>query len=119
MQAVNQSTTTGHELLAVLKWHVDMGLDEVIADEPQDRFNAPVPVPVPTKKAAPAPETKSAAEAPPAKSATTVSQPVVSRPISAAHNGASPEESVAAAQRLASSASTLDELRPAIEGFET
>ena len=105
MQTAEQSPNTPHDLLALLKWHVDMGLDEVVADTPQDRFKAPAPQKKAVTAVKPAPTT-----------GTQPSAPVV-RPMATTPSGATPDEAIANAQNSARSANTLDELRLTLENF--
>lgn len=81
----------------LLRWHVDMGADEAIGDKPVDRFKAETaPEPVRPKTA-----------------------PTVRRPVSVTVATAlpSPENSEIAARECAAAATSLDELKAAIEAF--
>ena len=82
------------DALAALRWQVEAGADEAIGDTPVDR-TAPRLAPV-----APPPETKPAA---PRRQAAPLG---------------STEEALASARTLAQGASTLEELRAALESFE-
>jgi uracil-DNA glycosylase family 4 len=85
---------------ALLEWHVAMGVDVAIMDEPQDRYalNA--------ARAAPAPRRG------PADAAATP------RPTPGAALIAGPGETAAAAREAAASAKTLKELRAILEAFD-
>jgi uracil-DNA glycosylase family 4 len=93
---------------ALLEWHVAMGVDVALADEPQDRF------------AESAARLEQAAASRPAPSAPPARQPQPpARPApSPAALLATPDESVAAAREAAASAASLDELRAILERFE-
>jgi uracil-DNA glycosylase len=79
---------SGDERSDLLRWYVEMGADEAIADEPHDRF-APAPAPPPRPVAAAVP------------------------PLPMESSG-----SVASAKTVAASATTLDALRQAVASFE-
>ncbi|WP_316013434.1 uracil-DNA glycosylase [Roseobacter sp. HKCCA0434] len=85
--------TDPEALLAALAWQVDLGADEAIGDAPVDRFAPPEPV-----------ETAEAVAAP------SVTKPA--KPDSGAPDAATQ------ATVLASAATTLADLRAAMEGFE-
>jgi DNA polymerase len=93
------------EKAAALRWLVEMGADEAIGADPVDRFAIAARPPIPAQ--APAPLTAPSRPAPtePAVPAATAPRP---RPNPAA------QTATAAAQ----SATTLDELRAALAGFE-
>lgn len=92
----------------VLRWHLDAGVDEAVAETPQNRLNPPAPsapAAPPTSEAA----TTSAAlsiSAPPAKSA----PPPTLQP--------GQEQAVKSAVELSAAANSLDELRAAVEAFD-
>lgn len=92
-------------LLAALAWQIELGVDECIAEAPQNRF----------EEVARAPALKTAAKTAKAPSPT---------PSPAAKKAPpSPDEDdlagvVPEARRVASAAETLDQLRAAMEGFE-
>jgi uracil-DNA glycosylase len=83
------------ERAQLLRWYVEMGADEAIGELPHDRF-APSPPPRPVVVPAPAPA-------------------AVTAPAPAAVAAA---ETIAGARALAAAASSLDELRAAVTGFE-
>ena len=87
---------------AVLKWYADIGVDETIAEEPED-WLAPQPEPVPpTGIPATAAETAAPAKPRPRSDAPPV--------------GA--EQAIADAVTLAKQATNVEELRAALEGFD-
>ena len=99
------------QLIAALRWQVEMGADEAIADAPVDRFAPPPPArPVAAPQAA-APSTAgpSAAPAPPR---TKPARPAAPSPV------VSPDSIGEAARRAAATAQDLDELRDILAAFE-
>ena len=91
------------ELVALLQWHVDQGVDETIGDEPVDRFAAPAPSPAPVGIA-------------PARAPTPIRAPAAAPP-----RAPVPIESpqlVEDARALAAGCNTLAELEAAIRAFE-
>lgn len=94
------------ETAALLRWYIDMGVDETVGETPLDRFRAasmPEPniesvsnasAPQPEAPAAPAPRKRSPARLEP------------------------PEEAVSAAQHIAQGCNTLDALRGALADFD-
>ena len=101
------------DLVALLRWYIDQGVDEAIDEEQVDRFALPSPAP-----SAPVPAPAPAARAP--------ARPVAPTPLRSpmpapASRGPVPIESpqlVENARALAESCSTLAELEAAIRGFE-
>src|SRR5579872_4402135 len=91
------------QLTALLDWYLAMGVDEAIADQPQDSF-AP-------KAAAAAAPPAARAFTPPAGPAA-FAAPAIARPIAAATT------EIAGARRLAEAATTLAELEAAVASFE-
>ncbi len=81
----------------ILRWHVDMGVDETIGDTPVDRF-ALVDKPAPV---APAPKPTE-----------------VRRPAAATALPQASDELVKSAREIAAQAQNLDDLRAALEEFE-
>ena len=79
-----------HELAALLRWYVDHGVDEAIADQPIDRFETATRAPVSSIRPAPA------AKSPPPAS-----------------------QAVASAKNLAAAATTFEELCTTIDSFES
>lgn len=84
---------------ALLRWYVDAGVDETIGDSPVDRLAKRAPAPPAT--AAPAPITRLAVSAPP--------------PAAFAPSGT---EALAGAVHLAQAATTVAELRVAVESYD-
>ncbi len=89
--------------LALLRWHVETGADEAIADEPQDQLARPSPPPA------------AAAASPPARSPAQVRAVAASPPAALAQ---SPGEAAQSARRAAAGAGTIAALEAAIAGFE-
>ena len=106
---------THDELVAALRWQVEAGADEAIAEAPIDRFATPTLEPV----AAPAPSAPASRHpvAPPASATPIQRAPerplFTSPPALAATSGDSPS-----AHALASAANSLDELRDALQRFD-
>ncbi|MEK9672723.1 MAG: uracil-DNA glycosylase [Rhodospirillaceae bacterium] len=101
---------------AVLQWHLDTGVDETIADEPQDRFAQFAAEQA--QKAAPAAGARAQAAPPPASSpssAPAARAPVVKPP---APKAPSDQAALADAVQLAHEAGDLDGLRAALEKFD-
>lgn len=111
------------DLLAALRWQVEAGADEAIADAPIDRFA--------TSKAA---RTEAATAAPPAppranpgvaeaprpvaSEAPRASAAILQAPTYSATPGAQSGEALQSASALAAGANNLDELRAALAGFD-
>jgi uracil-DNA glycosylase len=98
------------DLAALLRWYVDQGLDEAIAEAPVDRFAMPAPAPV-------------AAAAPAAKAPTRPAAPTPLRtssppPVARAPVPIESPQLVEDARALAESCRTLAELEAAVRGFE-
>lgn len=83
--------------LATLDWLIQAGADEAIGDTPRDRMAAPTPVPAPVARAAPPPK--------PA-------------PAPTAGGLMSNDGALASARALATAATTLDDLRAALDEFD-
>lgn len=98
--------------IAALRWHIEMGADEAIADTPQDRFEkAPSQGPEPVGTA---PDTPVRFEpAPPAPPVQTARTPTL---VAAAPPGVAAAEQ--SARALAAAASTLEELADALAAFD-
>jgi len=101
--------TSEQSVREILEWHVAAGVDETIGDAPVDRFADPTPAPALTPP--PPTQSKALAEA----VARPPSPPPAPPPTALPANG---EESVRTAVELARAASTVDELRTALEGFD-
>jgi len=108
--------------LAALRWQVEAGADEAIADEPIDRFAT-------SKAARPEPAAPQAipranpgvAEAPravPQPDAPRASAAILQAPTFSATPGAQSGEALQSASALAAGANSLDELRAALAAFD-
>jgi len=95
---------TGDERVALLRWYVEMGVDETVGAEPNDRFAAPLPEPAPL--AAPAARGEGNGVGAPAAPA-----PIRANPFPGGEGGMN-------ARAAAEAATTLDELRAAVMSFE-
>ena len=104
------------ELIAMLRWHVDMGVDLAVGDEPRNYFAESA------AKAAqkPAETPRGEPESPrPARIAPRLApEPVQLRAPPAGPLTLAPDEAVAQARALAEGAQTLEELTAALAGFE-
>lgn len=106
---------THDELLAALRWQVEAGADEAIADAPIDRFAPPAPEPV----VAPMPDVAAPPRPMAANPAAPAPRPILERP-----SYAPPPASIApagdgpSAHALASAANSLEELREALRRFD-
>jgi DNA polymerase len=102
------------ELVALLRWYIDQGVDEAIDEEQVDRFALPSPAPVPVPVSpAPAPVVKAQARP--------VAPTPLRPPMPAPARGPVPIESpqlVEDARALAESCGTLAELEAAVRGFD-
>ncbi|WP_413993692.1 uracil-DNA glycosylase [Labrys okinawensis] len=98
------------EVVALLRWYADMGVDTTTADEPVDRFAESA---VPARSS---PATARAAEAP-RPTGPAVAPPRLAAP-AAALLTATPDAVELAAREQARSARTLDELREILDRFE-
>ena len=101
---------TRAELLNLLRWHIDAGADEAIGDSPTDHFKA-ASAPVRTQQRAATTDGVQAAAAPPSSEAP---RRRASVPLSLE----SPAAAEGSADQLANAASTLAELRDAMQQFE-
>lgn len=104
------------DLHAALQWHIDAGCDECVADDPVDRFQvsamAPAPSPAPAQNApapSPAPATAPAGSRQPAN---------ISRGTKVDPREVDNNQQVRTAMDLAAHASSIDDLRDALMGFE-
>ena len=100
------------ELVALLRWYIDQGVDEAIDEEQVDRFALSSPAPVPVSPA-PAPVVKAQARP--------VAPTPLRPPMPAPARGPVPIESpqlVEDARALAESCGTLAELEAAVRGFD-
>ncbi|QEN91129.1 uracil-DNA glycosylase [Labrys sp. KNU-23] len=102
------------QIVALLQWYADMGVDVAIGDEPVDRFAesaqaAPSPIPSPVRSA-PEPE-------PSRRTASATAQPRMASPAPTMLT-TSPDAVELAAREQARSARTLEELRDLLERFD-
>lgn len=105
MTGQSSDANTEHaELLAALRWQIDAGADEAIADSPVDRFTTTVTRPA-TNTAA---DTESPAGAAPAAAPRTAAPPTL----------APQDEIKASARSLAEAAADLTALREALAAFD-
>ena len=103
------------EQSALLKWHIEAGVDECIDEVPFDCFSAPAPKVKPTEapsKASAPTQTAGKPAAPRATTPTAPTPPAKPQPVQGTGDG--PAE----AKKAAAAAKTLDELKAAIEAFE-
>lgn len=106
--------------LAALAWLIESGAEEAIGEAPVDRF---VVKPKPSFSAPPAAETTPRARASETAGASRPYPSAATRPATPAAAPALPlagadSDSIASAQSLAAAASTLADLKAALEGFE-
>jgi uracil-DNA glycosylase family 4 len=98
------------EAVALLRWYEEMGVDIAIDETPVDRLVAPAPKPAPEARAEARP-----ADQPP------IQRPPLQRPAPSSFAPAptvpASDATVRAAREIAKAASTLDELRLALDGF--
>lgn len=112
MTALSPSPTHD-ELLAALRWQVEAGADEAIADAPIDRFAVPEPV------AAPMPEVAAPQRAMAQPAAAPIPRPIIERPSYVPPPAPIvPTGDGPSAHALASAANSLEELREALRRFD-
>lgn len=99
------------ELLAALKWQIEAGADEAVAEEPLDRYRAKEPE-RPRPAAQNAPRAAAAPRAAPERRPPELWRPEPGEPAPDA------EEAMRGARELAQAAKTLEELNEAIRDFE-
>ena len=103
--------------LAILRWYLEMGIDEAIAESSVDRLNLPASGEAPTAASKTAPQT-----APRAASVTGTLAPPRRESAPAPQRPAAPRSGAAAAERsardLASAARSLEELEEALAAFD-
>ena len=97
------------QLRALMEWHTLVGVDETLAAEPVDRFGDAADTP-PALAAAPATPTAAPQPTPAASMSAPAPRPATPPPSS--------DEAVKTAVELAAAATTLDELRDALDGFD-
>ena len=111
---VNHDTSpTRAELLDLLRWHVDAGVDEAVGDVPTDHFKAE-PDPAPARREAAADRTHAPSGPAPAAPPPEPPKRGANVPLSLE----SPAAAEGSASLLANEASTLAELRDAMARFE-
>ena len=127
-QPTNAPQYTADQLISLVRWYMDMGVDLALEPTPQNRFEEEQPAP--KRVAAPAPEPQDDYgeqppspydEAPPPPIRRTLTRAEAPPPIRLGMETAAALTADAAAQSardIASSANTLDELREALAGFE-
>lgn len=105
---------------AVLQWHIDMGCDECVADEPINRFETSAQAAVAAElvvqdQAAKANAPSSNASGAPASPS---AAPAISRGIKTSAAEIDSQLQISTARQAAENAQTIDDLRAAIETFE-
>ena len=98
------------QIVALLQWYADMGVDIAIGDEPVDRFAESALPPASPARALPEPE-------PARRTPTATAQPRMASPAPSMLT-TSPDAVELAAREQARSARTLDELRDLLERFD-
>ncbi len=107
------------QALAALAWLVEAGADEAVDASPVDRLAARPAAPPPAAAPSPAAPARSAARASAAPpQAPPQATPRAAPPAPPPAPLSSTEEALATARELARAASTLDELKAALAGFE-
>lgn len=107
---------------AVLQWHIDMGCDECIADEPINRFETSAKAAA--AAAARAPKDMASPNAPMEKpserhpGSSSAAMPATTRGTKTSAAEIDSQLQISNAQHAAENAKTIDELRAAIEAFE-
>jgi uracil-DNA glycosylase family 4 len=113
--------------LAALRWQVEAGADEAIAETPVDRFAsskaakpdpATAPAAIATTLATALAAAPSPSVAPPAPAAPRASAAILQAPTYSATPGAQSGEALQSASALAAAANSLDELRAALTAFD-
>lgn len=113
--------------LAALRWQVEAGADEAIAETPVDRFAsseaakpdpATAPAAIATTLATALAAAPSPSVAPPAPAAPRASAAILQAPTYSATPGAQSGEALQSASALAAAANSLDELRAALIAFD-
>jgi DNA polymerase len=101
---VIETSVSREDLIALLQWHVDQGVDEAIGDEPVDRFAVPAPAPT-------------LAAVAPAQAPTLLRTPLAP-PLPRAPVPIESPQLVEDARALAAGCNTLAELEAAVRAFE-
>lgn len=103
---------------AALQWHIDMGCDECIADEPINRFETSAAAAAAIAARAPADTASQSApmERPSARS--NAAMPATTRGTKTSAAEINSQLQISNAQHAAENAKTIDELRTAIEAFD-
>ena len=100
----------------IIRWHLEAGVDEAIAETPQNRFDAPPPV-IHAPQPAPQPATELVTPAPqPAPEPIPPAAPKMAAQAPAPLPGH--DQALKTAVKVASEAKTLDELKAALEAFD-
>lgn len=106
---------------AVLQWHIDMGCDECIADEPINRFETSAKATAEVAARAPKGQKDTAPPSAPVDRPTvssTAPRPATTRGTKTSTAEIDSQLQISNAQHAADNAKTIDELRAAIEAFE-
>ncbi len=111
------SISTREESLAALRWLIDAGADETLADAPLNRFVARAPAPEATAKPAPKPPLPDPVPLRRPSAAATLTRGD-DRKVAASAEAVSLSTAPGAARALAASCQTLAELKAAIAGFD-
>ncbi|MEZ5872447.1 MAG: uracil-DNA glycosylase [Nitratireductor sp.] len=110
------TSMSANDIRELARWYADIGVDLALEDAPVDRF-----VESAQGEQRPSPRTRQADAARPVASERSAAASMQSKTVGTGGfaNAAIPDERmVASARELAASASTLDELRKAMEGFD-
>jgi uracil-DNA glycosylase family 4 len=100
----DQQTTQAMSPLDALRWHVEMGIDEVVDEMPVDRYAAA--------------QQPHGATAPNASAVQPAQDPPQAEPRQTSGQALAPAEGARDAIAVAAGAQTIDELRERLEGFE-
>ena len=116
---MTQTATDPVALKALLQWYLEAGVDEAIADQPQDRFAEQARL-LAARAAAPPPALPGLSDGPMPPSPTRGAAPQGRGPLTkpAAPAQVSDQAAVKDAVAQAAKAETLDDLRAALEGFD-
>lgn len=110
---------TAEQLVELLRWYGEMGVDAVLDESPHDRFAEAAALPAPIRTAAslqaPAVAPAPAGERPPLSRTPAITAPPA-RPLDAA--ALSAEAAVASAREAAAGASSLEALQAVLEAFD-
>lgn len=103
---------------AVLQWHIEMGCDECIADEPINRFETSATAAAAAAAGAPKDMTPSNAPMERPSGGSSGAMPATTRGTKTSAAEIDSQLQISNAQHAAENAKTIDELRAAIEAFE-